>query len=741
MDTKNTITSSNNFGATPEEWQKYTDLWLIDDLLPVVSNRGAPISAHSDMKQAGKTPSLYNRQGYVSGISKWTEKIATLDEVQRWSKEPDYGICIQTRLIRALDIDVDDQSKVDVITDFISDWLVLNMPTRFRNNSGKCLLAFMLGGRFGKRVLKVDGGMIEFLANGQQFIAAGTHPSGARYEWEWHGQESFPRLSEEEFETLWMALENEFAIAESTQQGLRNSRDSNALALIEADDTMKFLEGEGLVLSYGPEGQAHIECPFSEDHTSESSVSATSYFPKGGRGYEQGHFVCLHAHCQGRNNGDYLNALGVVLADFEELPVVTREDYDPIEDIEEPPPYERDRFGRPKATIDNVIMAVERSDICGAEICYDAFRDETIFYGKDRSGWEHENDERYIKLRRRLERLHKFLPIGKDMIRDAVRVVAKDNEIDTAQEWLNSLEWDGVPRIEKFATHYLGAIDSEYTNAVSLYMWSALAGRVLKPGVKADMAPVLKGAQSLGKSSAIAAIAPSLDEFCEIDFGEKDTDLARKMRGKLVAEIAELRGLRTKDNESIKAFVSRTHEEWIPKYREFSVSFPRRLLFIATTNEDQFLTDSTGNRRWLPFDVVNTIDVEKIKTDRPQLWAEARELFKKEGVVFGEAERLAEQQHENYMIRDSWFDVIGDWLHKKNEELDGTTERPVDLAYLRTLDVAVGALNIDARQLKRAEEMKIGDALKALGYERLRKKVSGQRFWAWYLKGEGCENA
>ncbi len=84
------------------------------------------------------------------------------------------------------------------------------------------------------------------------------------------------------------------------------------------------------------------------------------------------------------------------------------------------------------------------------------------------------------------------------------------------------------------------------------------------------------------------------------------------MRGRLVAEIGELRGLNTKELESIKAFVTRTHENWIPKYREFATQFPRRLVFVGTTNEDEFLADKTGNRRWLPVEV-SKVDVKAIK--------------------------------------------------------------------------------------------------------------------------------
>lgn len=127
------------------------------------------------------------------------------------------------------------------------------------------------------------------------------------------------------------------------------------------------------------------------------------------------------------------------------------------------------------------------------------------------------------------------------------------------------------------------------------------------------------------------ALSPDPAFFTEISFAEKDDDLARKMRGRLVAEIGELRGLNTKELESIKAFVTRTHENWIPKYREFATQFPRRLVFVGTTNEDEFLADKTGNRRWLPVEV-SKVDVKAIKRDLLLLWAEAREVFQRLGV-------------------------------------------------------------------------------------------------------------
>lgn len=732
------MAEEKNWGATSAEWQTFIDLGLAEDLLPVVSNPGAPVSSTSTMKFLGKTPSEYNHSGEVRGIAKWTSKHTTDKQIAKWCEQPDYGICIQTRYVRAFDIDVEDVSQAEAITDCIHDVLGFLLPIRYRQSSGKCLLAFRMEGEYGKRTIKVKEGMIEMLMNGQQFVAAGTHRSGDRYEWAWVEEPcdtspgavnmvrgALPLLTEEQFETVCFILQEEFAVADTTQKGLRKKASKDAA--IVPDDIYDYLEENDHVIEYGAEGQLHIECPFADEHTTESAVSATSYFPRGSRGYERGHFVCLHAHCDHREDVDFEEALGIRAAEMQEL-TLTEEEME-----SEPPKWARDKHGRPHATLDNVCLALEAEHVCKVKTCYDKFRDEVIFYGSDK--WERENDNRLIILRRMLESVYGFKPVGRELMRDAVHTVAKKNTVDTAEKWINALEWDGVPRVESFLHEYLGADDTDYGRAISKYIWSAAAGRIIEPGVKADMIPIMKGPQGFRKSTAIACMAPTLDEFVELDFDEKDDDLARKMRGALVCEIPELRGLRTRAVEAIKAFVARTHEKWIPKYKEYSTTFPRRCIFIATTNDDEFLADSTGNRRWLPFEVKRFIDTDRIVADRAQLWAEGRELFKKHGVVFYEAEELAKDHHEQYMMRDAWFDVISDWLERP-EGLDGEGQRPIDKDYLRIIDVARDALNIDPRQLKRIDEMKIADSLKAFGYVNKRKWVSSggkkQKIRAWF---------
>lgn len=403
--------------------------------------------------------------------------------------------------------------------------------------------------------------------------------------------------------------------------------------------------------------------------------------------------------------------------DFDEFPCETLA----IDHVGSSLKFKRDKKGKIEATLENVDRAVRSGDFCGMDIRFDEFRDEIMYCESGTGQWRPFSDADYSRLRIKLEK-QGFKAVGRELIRDAVLLVAVENPFDSAVEWLERLEWDGVKRIDGFLVDYFGADGGEYTTAVSRYLWTALAGRVLSAGCKADMVPILVGPQGAGKSSGVAALSPAPEFFAEISFHEREEDLARKMRGRIVAEIGELRGLHTRELEHIKAFITRTHENWIPKYREFAVSFPRRLVFIGTTNQQEFLADETGNRRWLPVKVDGAY-VDAIGRDRLQLWAEARESFKATGIAFRQAERLGKTVHEEHTIKDPWLEIVEKWL----KEPDFTGECPSERALLQATDVLVEALDFKPSLIKPNDKKRMGTVLLALGYKASRSTVDGKR--------------
>ena len=727
------------FGALPQDWNFLTfGCDLTADLLPVVSNPDAQISPASKMKGLGKTPSVYNARRQVVGISKWTSLVTSDDDVSRWMPEKDYGICIQTRRVRALDIDVADEITAGIITAQFENELGLRLPIRFRQNSGKCLLAFELEGDYFKRAFKVDGGIVEFLANGQQFVAYGTHTSVVRYQWDMQGNFEFPRVPVGAFEKAWDKIISKFAVSD-VKFASGNSKVRSA-DLDIFDPVVDQLE----VLDTGPVGQLYIRCPFEANHSSDTGIGQTCYFPAGVGGYQHGHFKCLHASCQGHTDQDFLDGLGVVIEHPETLGLAVVEENDDEVSVDGEPmprpmdPLSRDRNGVAKATVDNVCLVLSRDDITGSKLRYDSFQDQVIYNSREKPDeWKNFTDNDYTRLRRFFDRFD-FQPVSNQLIRDCVFAVASENSFDSAVDWLGKLKWDGVPRVDTFFETYANCTtdSQDYVRAASRYLWAALAGRVLAPGIKADMAPILVGAQGLGKSTLIEKLSPKREYFTELEFTVAEAENSRKMRGCLVAELPELRGMSNTGVNEVKAFIGRTHEKWTPKFKEFTACFARRLVFLGTTNSEEFLLDQTGNRRFLPL-LVGRCDFLGVERDRDQLWAEGREIFKSEGIFpsWQAADKTAALARATAMVRDSWQDAILEWFYLPSTSALDDTERNIDRGDrdgLLTLEIARGALNIEPRQLTKRDEDRINKALTVIGCERKSKNTGVDMKKVWY---------
>lgn len=178
------------WGATQQEWQAAINAFGVERLLPVVSNPEATISPQSKMQALGKTPSWYNAQRQVVGIAGWTEKVATEAEIAKWREEPDYGICVKTGDgLYGFDIDVEDEATAFAYANQLTTALRFDhFVCRYRDNSGRLLVPIPVSKSREEafkryRSFSVPGGSIDLLGDGKQFIAFGTHPSGARYKW------------------------------------------------------------------------------------------------------------------------------------------------------------------------------------------------------------------------------------------------------------------------------------------------------------------------------------------------------------------------------------------------------------------------------------------------------------------------------------------------------------------------------------------------------------------------------
>lgn len=754
------------YGASPEEWSHFdVVLGLTEDLLPVVSQPNLPIDPKSVLKTYGKVPSRLTASGTVVGFPGWTSYRTSAADVSDWSYDDRLGICLQTRCVRALDVDVEDPEKADAIHTTLVRWFAdrgffddsawVSLPIRTRPNTGKFLLLFQVEGDLPKQVLQVEGGMIEFLATGQQCVVAGTHISGVRYEWDGGLPLSIPTLSMDEWADLRWRLAHRFDFTLegwSTGRLPQSASASTPEAITDAiaqDPFATYLTDQGLVLGRSSSGRLYVACPWATEHSTESDATATAYFVAGTNGHGYGAFDCRHASHVGKTCYDYQQAVGYTdyaavqgFANLNEDAYATLTYDDPddlVGDLGLPPsgvvsPIEGPRFERDiksgaiKPLLQNLVLALADHEFCGSRLTRDQFRDQLLIDGRPFK------DADYTELTLRLVK-QRVGPgaISPEMLRAAVNYVAERYAFDSAIDWLRGLPpWDGVERVSTFCSAYLGMEGSPYSRAVSRYWWTAHAGRVLAPGCQADMAIVLISGQGTGKTSSIKAMVPRHEEYVELSLTDRDQDLSRAMRGKLIGEIAELRGINTRDMEAIKAWVSRQREEWVPKYLEFSQTFPRRLVLVGTSNQEEFLADETGNRRWLPIKVGPVQDRAGIIRDRDQLWAEAAVLFDRGGVLWQDAESRAKAEHGQYEIQDAWLETVREWLF--DPQLGA--QAPASWDSLRMDDVLRGALKLDIKYVKPYEQLRCGKVLHLLGYVRGQKRVGKNVTKVWYPKKE-----
>lgn len=752
------------YGATKAEWAALKRLAKVD-LLPVVSNPHAEISTRSKMRAIGKTPSLYNGAGLVAGFTDWTDHEATVSNLEAWSEVPDYGICVQTRRFRAIDIDVDDDELADELEARILELLGLDSaPCRMRSNSGKRLLLVLAEGDLGKDAFPVkewigeDGKtkrwLVELLATGQQFIAAGMHTSGVPYEW----RDGLPELADVPMVTVkrlvkaFEALKGEHAI-ETWRASKRHA--PTLLDDLNVDDPVaEHLIEQGLVVGEG-KGMLYVECPWKDGHSSDNGETETAWLLAGSGRYRNGHFSCRHAGCQEHTDADFMREVGFRPAKADEFEDLSDNDGGVALYLREAerasakpkradvnskavagagglplPGFVRDSGGRIVTKMENVVRALRSHVVAECDLAFDRFRGEMTL-ADEPNAWRSLTDADVVELLMRLERLPFIGRIPTEMMRLALVKLEAERQFDSAQFWLNEVipEWDGVSRIHRFYPDYLMTEDTPYTRALGNYSWTAQAGRILEPGLQVDMVPVLVGAEGLRKTSALKAMVPAKEFYGEFNMSKDDVELARLMRGKLVGELAELRGISARDGEAIKAWITRTDEEWTPKYRERSTAMARRVVFYGTSNDDDFLQAHMGERRWAPVTVLSVIDTDRIARDRSQLWAEARDTFIHDGgLAWERIEQFARGERDAFRHVDPWTERVARWLDEEADLAGGT---PRASGMLRSEEVLIQCLDIPVARINRPDQNRMGAVLRACGMASVQRKIGGRTTRVW----------
>ena len=320
---------------------------------------------------------------------------------------------------------------------------------------------------------------------------------------------------------------------------------------------------------------------------------------------------------------------------------------------------------------------------------------------------------------------HGFPRIGKLIVIDAIEAVAKENVISPVRHYLEglatSIAWSPethVSKLSRFFQVYFGTkeandapgADPKYLSAVAIKFMISAVARALRPGCKVDSMLVLEGAQGAGKSSAARVLA-GFDYFSDNLPAMGTKDASDHIRGKWIIEVGELSAMQKSEVESTKAFISRQEEKFRPAYNRKEITYKRRCVFIGTTNQDAYLRDETGNRRFWPVRV-ETIDLTRLKRDRDMLWAEAVYRYRagEKWHLTDDEMPLAVAAQQDRVSEDIWQEVLSTALE------DGEVV---------SISEAAAKIGLDVTKVNRAEQNRIVGSLKALGFARDGKFTSG----------------
>lgn len=338
--------------------------------------------------------------------------------------------------------------------------------------------------------------------------------------------------------------------------------------------------------------------------------------------------------------------------------------------------------------------------------------------------WSDTDTER---LRLYLSQQYGFTPKPSDVL-GAVIVHAEDHAFHPVREYLHSVSWDKKHRIPHWLHNYLGVEDSEYSTIVGAYFLISAIARVMQAPVKADYVLILEGLQGLGKSTMLRVLFGDWFTDTPMALGEKDT--FQQMQGMWGIELAELDAFNKAENTRAKQFFGSLVDRYRPSYGRMVKEFPRQCVFIGTTNQDRYLKDSTGNRRYWPVTCTD-IKLGLLKRDRDQLWAEALHMYQSGHKWWPDDEykHLFEEQQEDRYDSDVWEDLIKTWL-------SASTRSDITCALIME-----DALKMDPQAMRPPDQRRVGQILHRLGYiKKKRRQPDGSRP-AFYVKQDTSDHA
>ncbi len=309
-------------------------------------------------------------------------------------------------------------------------------------------------------------------------------------------------------------------------------------------------------------------------------------------------------------------------------------------------------------------------------------------------------------------------------VADITFQLGKENAFHPVQRYLKSLKWDGKERLDSMLQKYCGAVgDTRYLSAVGRKFMCAAVARVFHPGIKYDHVMILEGPQGVGKSTFVQILSHKWGSDSLGDITNKD--VVDNMRGKWLIELGELASMNRAEANDLKAFITRQFDVVRKAFGRRSQTYPRQCVFVGTTNDDEYLKDATGGRRFWPVQTTK-FNIRALLRDRDQLWAEAVVTYGMGEALFLDDEEVRDyasgEQKDRFVV-----DEIQTQVQRVIEAEDFPNEFDFEDVWSR-MSITEGKLQ---KSCDYPTQLRIKKALRVLGYPKVRKRGPQGRALVW----------
>jgi len=334
---------------------------------------------------------------------------------------------------------------------------------------------------------------------------------------------------------------------------------------------------------------------------------------------------------------------------------------------------------------ENVLIAVRHTPGISGKFRYNAWleRRETTLGGQK---WRPLRDNDYNLVRSILANSYMhpaMISVSTEYVVNALMQYCEECSVDPARDYLLSLKWDNVPRIDTWLTKAFNADDNEEHRTFGAQWLKAIVKRVIRPGCKFDHVLVLEGEQGIGKSTALSRLGG--DWHVELTTNPNDKDFFMLMKGNMIVEFSEGEIQERASMKLLKSIITQQKDVYRAPYGREIEEHPRRCVFAMTTNDSKYLKDETGNRRWLPVECKGKVNIPWLEENRDQLFAEAyhRAIVLRESLFEGLYTDGVRDLQETRRLERPEEELIVDWYISTTlkEKEEGYTVREVyDLA-------------------------------------------------------------